>query len=382
MITEMNKNMKNKENMESMENSEKVGGQSGMQYGNCLNCGTELKGMYCHVCGQEATDKSRTVLGFVKEYVNNAFLWDPKFFSTLWTLLRRPGQLTKDFLSGKIISQENPLKLNMFLLLVFITLFVFFSGSEKMTEPIEQMTSDEMLLPGVQMGFLKENPEFVAKVEGSTRDTVQLVAPLNLAEKFPEFFTVVEIKEDTKGESLDTWVAVLPQVLISDNILIEAENGSYKFNTDTNVGREELDMVNSILAEMVRITSQYFPMLLLLTVPFLSFSISFVQRRSRLPQINHFIFALHYTAFLELLIICIFILHLAVGPSMKLMECGLMVASCSYLAIAFRKVYETCSWFKAFVKSIFTSVIYFIILLLIFVVIFFIACIITVVEHV
>ena len=123
-------------------------------------------------------------------------------------------------------------------------------------------------------------------------------------------------------------------------------------------------------------------MLLLLTVPFLSFSIRLVERRSRLPQIDHFIFALHYTAFLELLIICIFILHLVVDPSMKLMECVLVVASCTYLAIAFRKVYETGSWFKAIVKSLFTSLIYFIILLLIFMVIFFIACIITVAEYV
>lgn len=372
-MTEMNKNM---------ENQRKGEGQSDIKYGNCLNCGAELKGTYCHLCGQEATDKSRTVVGFVKEYLNNAFLWDPKFFSTLWTLLRRPGQLTKDFLRGKIISQENPLKLNMFLLFLFITLFVLFGGSEKMTEPVEQLTSDEMVLPGVKMGFLKEDPEFVAKVEGGARDTVQLVAPLNLSETFPEFFTVVEIKEDTKGESLDTWVAVVPQALISDNILIKAEKGSYKFNAKADVGSDELDMVNSIWAEMVGITSKYFPMILLFTVPFLSLSIRLVQRRSRLPQIGHFIFALHYTAFLELLFICIFILHITVDPSMMLMENILSIGSCAYLTIAFRNVYGISSWFKAILKSLFTSLIYFILLILILVVIFFIACIITVAEYV
>ena len=67
---------------------------------------------------------------------------------------------------------------------------------------------------------------------------------------------------------------------------------------------------------------------------------------------------------------------------MMLMECVLAVASCTYLAIAFRKVYETGSWLRAFVKSVFTSLIYFIILFLIFIVIFFIACIITVAEYV
>ena len=112
-------------------NIEKVDGESRMHYGTCLNCGAELIGGYCHLCGQEAADKSRTIVGFVKEYLNNAFFWDSKFFSTLWTLLRHPGKLTKDFLQGKIISQENPLKLNMFLLFVFILCLCFFPVPRK-----------------------------------------------------------------------------------------------------------------------------------------------------------------------------------------------------------------------------------------------------------
>ena len=39
--------------------------QEGIPYTNRLNCGSELKGMYCHVCGQKATSKTPTILGFV-----------------------------------------------------------------------------------------------------------------------------------------------------------------------------------------------------------------------------------------------------------------------------------------------------------------------------
>jgi hypothetical protein len=129
-------------------------------------------------------------------------------------------------------------------------------------------------------------------------------------------------------------------------------------------------------AEMVRIMSQYFPLILLLTAPFLSFSLNLVQRRSRLPRINHFIFALHYTAFLETLMICIFLLHLTIAPPKQLLESILALGSCLYLTIAFRRVYENHSWVKAIVKSLLTSLIYFFILLMIFIVIFFIACVI------
>ena len=38
----------------------------------CLNCGTELNGEYCHVCGQQAGKSNSTVRGFIMEYVNNS----------------------------------------------------------------------------------------------------------------------------------------------------------------------------------------------------------------------------------------------------------------------------------------------------------------------
>jgi hypothetical protein len=331
-------------------------------------------GKYCHNCGQEVADKTPTVLAFVMEYLNNAFIWDSKFFQTFWTLIRRPGHLTNEFLSGKFISQEHPLKLNMFLLFVFITLFVFFAGTEKMTDSVHSLTRDERVLPGVQLNTLESDVEYVKKMQESKRDTITLRAPLVLTEEYPEIISNIETKENTDGMGLDLWTAVLPQVLIEDSIVVMDDNGYYCFNEKSKVGKTELNLVNSVLAEMVRIASQYFPMLLLLTAPFLSMSISLVQRKSRLPRINHFIFSLHYTAFLEFLMICVFLLHLTVDPSMEVLECGLTIGSCAYLTVAFRRVYAIKSWVRAIAKSLLTSLIYFIILLLIFMGIFMIAC--------
>ena len=123
-------------------------------YKHCLNCGVELNGKYCHNCGQEAVDKTPTVSGFVMEYLVNAFLWDSQFLKTFWTLIRRPGHLTNEYLAGKFTSQEHPLKLNMFLLFVFITLFVFFASADKMTDSVHSLTTDERVRSGVQIGLL------------------------------------------------------------------------------------------------------------------------------------------------------------------------------------------------------------------------------------
>ena len=357
-------------------NQEASNGQSESPHKHCLNCGSELQGSYCHICGQERSNKAPTILGFINVFLQETFIWDPRFFKTFWTLIRRPGQLTKDFLAGKIVSQEHPIKLNLFLLFVFITLFIFFAGAEKMTTSVHEITYDERVISTLQLDLLGSDPTYTQKLETSPRDTVYLQAPLLLTKQFPQIISSLEIKEDSGGKALDKWIAILPRVLIEDEIIILSDdNNYYRFNPESQIGMSELELVNSVCSEMVRITSQYLPMLLLLTVPFLSTSLCLVHCKRKLRHLNHFIFALHYTAFLEFLMICIYVLHLTIAPSMDLLEWILIIGSCGYLTIAFKKVYAS-TWWKSIIKSLLTSLIYFFILLLVFCTICFIACII------
>ena len=358
---------------QNIQNSEPENKQSNLPYTHCLNCGAELQGMYCHVCGQQATSKTPTISAFVLEYLNNAFIWDSQFFKTIWTLIRRPGHLTNEFLSGKFTSQEHPLKLNMFLLFVFITLFVFFAGSEKMNDSVHNLTKDENVRSSFHLEFLK-NDEYAEKLKESPLDTVQLQASFVLAERHPEIISRLETIEDVEGEDLDIWVAVVPHTLIEEEVIVFDECGYYRFNPDSKVGMEGLELFNSVMEKMVELFTGYFPMLVLFTAPFLSTSLGLVLRKKRLPRIHHFIFALHYTAFLEFLMMCIYILHLTVAPSMDLLECIMMIGSCVYLAMSFHKVYNSDSWTKAILNSLFTSLIYMIIGLVIFIGVFLVAC--------
>ena len=327
-----------------------------LPYQHCLNCGTELNGMYCHECGQRATSKTPTVRGFILEYLNNAFIWDTQFFQTLWKLIRRPGHLTTEFLSGKFTSQEHPLKLNMFLLFVTITLFALFSSSEKVTDSVNSVMGNEAAHTILEVQKLMDDEALYAKLQASPRDTVQLVAPLQLAEEYPEIFTNLETIEDTQEKGLDKWTAVIPQTLVDEKIIIPDANGHYQFNV-----KENIALFNAIMAQMVDLINQYFPMLVLFTAPFLAMSVSLVQRKSRLPRIHHFIFALHYTALLELLMLFIYILYLTVQPSMSLLKWIIYIGSCTYLTVAFRHVYGTRTWIGALAKALFTGVIYMII---------------------
>ena len=283
-------------------------------YKNCLNCGAELHGMYCHVCGQQATSKTPTVGGFVLEYFNNAFIWDPQFFKTLWNLIRRPGYLTNEFLSGKFSSQEHPLKLNMFMLFVFITAFVFFSTHEKLNHSVSDFVNDERVFPALQVETLQDDSVYVAKMKECPRDTVQLYAPLLLAEEYPGVMTCLDVEVDTKGESLDKWTAVVPAVLVEDKYIIPGDDGYYVFNRNAGEGDSDIMLVKTIWEQLVALLTRYFPMIVLLTAPFLSFSLRLLQRKNKLSHIDRFIFSLHYTAFLELLILFIYFVYLIAAP--------------------------------------------------------------------
>jgi hypothetical protein len=80
--------------------------------GKCLNCGADLQGAYCHVCGQAATHKKPTASWLVAEYFYNAFIWDSKCLHTIWKLISRPGHLTNEFNAGKYVAYRPHLTLD------------------------------------------------------------------------------------------------------------------------------------------------------------------------------------------------------------------------------------------------------------------------------
>lgn len=88
----------------------------------CANCQTPLVGPHCHECGQLAEDFHKSIWKLTVEAVESLLHLDGRLFSTLPALLRRPGQLTRDYLQGKRASQVAPFR--MFLVILLIAFFV------------------------------------------------------------------------------------------------------------------------------------------------------------------------------------------------------------------------------------------------------------------
>lgn len=97
-------------------------------YTHCMNCGTRLKGMYCHQCGQYALDTHQPIWKYIRQYFENMYQFDGKIWMTLRLMFTRPGFLTNEFNDGKINSYVHPFRLYMCISVVFFTLFFMAAG--------------------------------------------------------------------------------------------------------------------------------------------------------------------------------------------------------------------------------------------------------------
>ena len=92
----------------------------------CLNCGTALKGPFCHYCGQPDKNLMRFFPALMREMLEDFIDFDSRFMRTLKPLLFRPGKLTRDYLDGRRFRYVPPLRLYIFSsLLLFFLVAVF-----------------------------------------------------------------------------------------------------------------------------------------------------------------------------------------------------------------------------------------------------------------
>jgi uncharacterized membrane protein len=86
----------------------------------CANCGVELRGAYCHACGQSADRRHRSVAHLAWEAVEGLFHLDGRLMRTLPDLFFRPGRLARDYMEHRIARHVPPFRTFLVALLVFI----------------------------------------------------------------------------------------------------------------------------------------------------------------------------------------------------------------------------------------------------------------------
>lgn len=94
----------------------------------CKNCETPLEANFCPQCGQKNIDLERPLPELLGEAVREAFDVDGRAIRTLWTLIRRPGVLTSEFLAGRRKLYSPPFRLYLVISVLFFVVAAWVVG--------------------------------------------------------------------------------------------------------------------------------------------------------------------------------------------------------------------------------------------------------------
>jgi hypothetical protein len=96
----------------------------------CRNCGTHLEDRYCPHCGQDRlTGRQHSFGRMVINLCTSIFTFDDKVWVTIRKLLFRPGFLSKEYVSGRVMPYTLPIKLFWMMVLIFTIVFSFHDTS-------------------------------------------------------------------------------------------------------------------------------------------------------------------------------------------------------------------------------------------------------------
>ena len=85
----------------------------------CDNCDTPMEASFCPQCGQKNIELERPLSALLAEVLRETFDLDGRAARTLWTLVRRPGLVTAEFLAGHRRRYTPPLRLYLVLSVLF-----------------------------------------------------------------------------------------------------------------------------------------------------------------------------------------------------------------------------------------------------------------------
>lgn len=109
----------------------------------CKNCETKLDDgfKFCPSCGQEHKDKVVHFKQFILDFLGDYFTFDSLIIRSVRPLLFNPGFLTKEFIAGRRVRYIPPLRMFIFISIVFFLVL----GPVEQTGQIEGTEESEFL---------------------------------------------------------------------------------------------------------------------------------------------------------------------------------------------------------------------------------------------
>ena len=175
----------------------------------CLNCGhiIHLEDKYCPNCGQANSTKRLVLKDFFDEFFSSLINYDSKLLKTLYTMLLKPGTITRDYINGKRISYTNPFRFLLSLAFLYFLLVAYGDTFSRLDE-LDLDNKIQNSTAAFDLDGLEEDPND------------SLGKPNVIREVFKELDSVTaNAKEDENLFALDTLRNFLSETIEQERLL-------------------------------------------------------------------------------------------------------------------------------------------------------------------
>jgi hypothetical protein len=304
----------------------------------CLNCGDPTRGEYCPSCGQRKTVVQVSIRAMAAEALEDELTVDHRLPRTLHALFLRPGQLTVDYVNGRIVRYIRPFRLYLvssvifFLLLSFTSLRFVREASIGPRDPAAQPVPADTVDPGGQdpRDAADPPPWSAEAVDSALTDVRAALQQEGLPATVQDSLRAARnqlIREQARlearrvgdGEETGHGAPEIgePDAHATDVVPTAAEPGdpmAFLDNVNLRLGHSRLDAAAAAkIRELRRMEPRqaaerllsdfigYIPTVMFLLLPLFAGILKLLYIRRRRFYAEHFIFLLHTHAFIYLL---------------------------------------------------------------------------------
>ena len=272
----------------------------------CLNCGAQLTGRYCHICGQENIEPKESLWHLVSHFFEDITHFDGKFFSTVKYLLFKPGFLSREYLQGRRASYLHPIRMYVFTSAFFFLIFFSFYKTNEIAVTVNDSRAE--ILKSLQKNKANLTASLTA-LEGNAKiavekkirdveDDIQLLqidsTAKNRLKSLDYSFNIISFKDEDSRKKYqtvkeyDSLQKALPESRRDGFIMRRLERQNLHLKEKyKNDGKAILDAVGENFLH-------HFPQMLFVSLPLFALLLKLLYvRRKNIFYVNHAIYSIH-----------------------------------------------------------------------------------------
>jgi Protein of unknown function (DUF3667) len=349
----------------------------------CENCGAELQGHWCAVCGQPAIEYRRSFRHVVADLLNEFLNWDSKFFATIALLIFKPWRLTNEFLAGKRVRYANPLRL--YLLASILFFFAVNFGTKRVHFDPTKFPEEKRAEVAAAIADKRGEIERELNKKNLTPEQRQKAQKaLDYLTKPPSSATTTPTPEQTpsvtaapgasptdeSGRQTYGPIGERPFVVFDD-----AKSTTPFEHWIEGRAKEKMGEHGTKMGLFISTLFSNLPYMMLCCIPLFALVLKLLYVRRHIFYIDHLIYALHihtffYAGVMLIVLATIGLNRVAPGPIAGWMIVLLWIAFVTQIFLSIRFVYRQ-GWFFSIFKFLFGGFVYLIVLLFALAVTFF-----------